>query len=788
MKFSENWLRSFVNPSLTSDELARVLTMAGIEVESIEPVASDFNHVVVAEVIAVEPHPTADRLKVCAVRTGLDDANSLQVVCGAPNVSAGVKVPCALVGANLPGLKINQAKLRGVDSFGMLCSAKELGLSDANEGLLLLPDDAPVGEDFRRYYELDDQVFTLSLTPNRADCLSVWGVAREVAAITGVESHVPGTDSTIDTIAETLPVRVIATDACPLYCGRIVKNVNAAAQVPLWLKQRLERSGIRSINAIVDITNYVLLETGQPMHAFDLAKIIGAIEVRYASSSEQIIVLNGNSIELNPAMLLIADESKPLALAGIMGGLDSGVTQVTTDIFLESAFFNPQAISGKSFQLGFSSDSAYRFERGVDFAATRHVLERATQLIQTICGGQAGPISEVKNRLPQRSAVNVRANRVKRILGIDIEPQQMSDYFKRLGFAYTVHDNEITVLPPSYRFDLTIEEDFVEELARIYGYDKIPVHFPRADMAMLPETETKRDALAIKRSLVERDYQEVINYAFVDAMWEVDFADNKTPVALKNPIASQMSVMRSTLIGGLIANLQFNLNRKQNRIRLFEIGCCFIPGHDGNCRQVEKIAGICYGDVVAEQWGDSARSIDFYDVKADVEVLLSSTDIQFEKLLHPALHPGKSAQVWKENNNIGWLGELHPSWQKKYGLQKNAVLFELDLAGLMNTSIPMAKEISKFPPVRRDIAIIVANEISVHSLQACMFAEKPAIVSDISLFDIYRGKGMENNKKSLAFRVLLQDTEKTLTDEEADKAITSLLKILSDKFNATLRG
>lgn len=789
MKFSENWLRSFVNPSLTSEELAHVLTMAGIEVESIESIASNFNQVVVAEVVTVEPHPTADRLRVCAVKTGRDDANLLQIVCGAPNVSAGVKVPCALVGANLPGLTINQAKLRGVDSFGMLCSAKELGISDdASEGLLLLPDDAPVGEDFRRYYELDDRVFTLSLTPNRADCLGVWGVAREVAAITGVELHALEVNPTVNAISETLPVHVTAADACPLYCGRILRGVNAAAQVPLWLTQRLERSGIRSINAVVDITNYVLLETGQPMHAFDLAKITGAIEVRYASSSEQITVLNGNSVELSPAMLLIADKSKPLALAGIMGSLDSGVTQATTDIFLESAFFNPQAISGKSFQLGFSSDSAYRFERGVDFAATRRALERATQLIHSICGGQPGPISEVKNRLPQRIAVKVRASKVKRMLGIAIESQQICAYFSRLGFAYTLQDSEITVLPPSYRFDLAIEEDFVEELARIYGYDKIPVQFPRIDMAMLSATETKRDALIIKQSLVARDYQEVINYAFVDAMWELDFANNETPIALKNPIASHMSVMRSTLIGGLIANLQFNLNRKQSRIRLFEVGCCFIPEHGQDYRQIEKIAGVCYGDVAAEQWGYPARPVDFYDVKSDVEVLLNNADVKFEKFSHSALHPGKSAQIWKENNAIGWMGELHPNWQKKYGLQKNAVMFELDLASLMNKSIPAAKEISKFLPVRRDIAVIVANEINAYSLLACMLAEKPAIVSDISLFDIYRGKSMENNKKSLAFRVLLQDTEKTLTDEEADRAITSLLKILSDKFAAALRG
>lgn len=788
MKFSENWLRSFVNPPLTSDELAHALTMAGIEVESIEPVASMFDKVVVAEVVSVEKHPTADRLKVCVVKAGRTNNDLLQIVCGAPNVSAGVKVPCALVGANLSGLTIKQAKLRGMDSSGMLCSAKELGISDATAGLLLLPADAPIGEDFRGYYGLDDRIFTLSLTPNRADCLGVWGVAREVAAITATDLQALAVDSAANEIDDLLPIQVTAADACPLYCGRIMRGVNLALSTPLWMVQRLERSGIRSINPIVDITNYVLLETGQPMHAFDLTRIDGGIEVRYASSKEKITVLNGNQIDLNPEMLLIADAQKPLALAGIMGGLESGVTQDTTDIFLESAFFSPHVISGKSFRLGFGSDSAYRFERGVDFGATKQALERATQLIHDICGGKAGPISEVKNQLPQRIPVKVRINRVKRILGIDITQQEIGEYFKRLGFVYTLQYDTFSVLPPSYRFDLTIEEDFIEELARIYGYDRIPIHYPRADMAMLPATETENDVVNIKRSLVARDYQEVINYAFVDASWELDFANNASPVALKNPIASQMSVMRSTLIGGLISNLQFNLNRKQTRVRLFEIGYCFIRDHDQDCRQMEKIAGLCYGDVALEQWGITSRTVDFFDIKADVEVLFGKNTVHFRKFLHPALHPGKSAQICIEDKVVGWVGELHPNWQKEYGLQKNAVMFELELLSLMTKTVPIAKEISKFPPVRRDIAIIVANDISVYSLLACMLTEKPSIVSDIALFDIYRGKGMENNKKSLAFRFLLQDTEKTLTDEEADLAVTWLINILRDKFGAILRN
>ena len=785
MKFSENWLRSFVNPPLSSDELAHALTMAGIEVESIEPVAAEFDKVVVAEVLTVEKHPEADRLKVCGVNTG---EVTLQIVCGAPNVSAGMKVPCAMIGATLPGFAIKKTKLRGMDSAGMLCSAKELGISDAADGLLLLPTDAPVGMDFRSYFGLNDHVFTLKLTPNRADCLGVLGVAREVAAITSAELTLLERQSVSEEISDKLAVQVMATEACPLYCGRIMRDVNLDAPVPLWLTQRLERSGLRSINPVVDITNYVLLETGQPMHAFDLAKISGAIRVRYAGQGEQMQLLNGNQIDLDTGMLLIADEQKPLALAGIMGGLDSGVTQGTTDIFLESAFFSPDAISGKSFQLGFSSDSAYRFERGVDFAATRDTLECASCLIQMICGGKAGPVTEIKHELPQRFPVNVRGERIKRVLGIDISEQQISDYFKRLQFEFSLDENTFTVTPPSYRFDLAIEEDFIEELARIHGYDLIPAHYPNGGMAMLPASESKYTTMDVKRSLIARDYQEVINYAFVDSDWELDLVNNSRPIALQNPIASQMNVMRSTLIGGLIANLQFNLNRKQTRVRLFETGCCFIRDDESDCKQIEKLAGLSYGDVVLEQWGVPARSVDFYDVKADVEALCKGRAIYFRKFSHPALHPGKSAQMVIEDKPIGWVGELHPRWQKKYGLQRNTVLFEIILDSLTPRLLPIVKEISKFPPVRRDIAIIVDNDVSVHSLLVALYAEKSAIVSDIALFDIYRGKGMDNSKKSLAFRVLLQDTEKTLTDEEADSAVAGIVEILKNKFSAALRN
>lgn len=788
MKFSENWLRTFVDPPYSSDELAHALTMAGLEVEAVEPVASDFDKVVVAEVLSVEAHPSADRLQVCLVNVGHEGHEPIQIVCGAPNVSVGIKVPCALIGARLSDFVIKQVKLRGETSCGMLCSAKELGLSDAADGLLLLPENAPVGEDFRDYYALDDRLFTLSLTPNRADCLGVSGVAREVAAITASKFIPISIDSITNDIDDVLDVQIAAPEACPLYCGRVVRSIDLNVATPLWVVQRLERSGLRPINAIVDVTNYLMLETGQPLHAFDLAKLTGAIQVRYAQSKERMQLLNGSQIDLTPDMLLIADASKPLALAGIMGGMDSGVTDGTIDIFLESAFFSPNTISGKSFLLGFSSDSAHRFERGVDYAATRDVLERATQLIQMICGGKVGPVTEVKHVLPQRTAVKVRTERVQRVLGVDIEQTKINEFFQRLQFDFSVVGNVFNVAPPSYRFDLEIEEDFIEEIARLHGYDCIPSNAPSADLVMLVASETSRSATQIKQTLVNRDYQEVINYAFVDAAWETAFIKNKDPISLKNPIASQMNVMRSSLIGGLIANLQFNLNRKQTRVRLFEMGCCFERGEKNECKQVEKLAGLCYGDAVVEQWGESSRDVDFYDVKADIEALFWPQVIHFVAFEHPVLHPGKSAQIRSDNKEIGWLGELHPHWQKQYDLPKNTILFELVHDALVSKFLPVIKEVSKFPPARRDIAVIVNNEVSVDSLLACMLAEKNSIISDIALFDIYRGKSMENNKKSLAFRVLLQDTNKTLTDEEADVAIAGLIKVLENKFDATLRN
>jgi phenylalanyl-tRNA synthetase beta chain len=799
MKFSEKWLRTFVNPPLSAIELADALTMAGLEVEAIEPVAPFFENVVVAEVLSVHKHPHAAHLGICQVNAGLaSDPKPLQIVCGAANVRAGIKAPCALPGAQLPGITIVPAEIRGVESAGMLCSARELGLQEDSEGVLLLPPDAPAGANFRNYYELDDVLFTLKLTPNRGDCLGLTGVAREVAAITGENLYPLAIEPVAGQINDALAINVEAPDACPLYCGRVIRNVMLNVSTPSWLVRRLERSGMRTINVVVDITNYVMLETGQPLHAFDLGSISGgltgegSIHVRDARSGEKIQLLNGENIALQPGMLVIADEFHPLALAGIMGGSESGVKPGTTDLFLESAFFSPAVIAGKSFTLGFSSDSAHRFERGVNFAATRDVMERATRLILDICGGRAGPISEIKSELPRRDPISLRVQRTRRILGIDLGEAPIAEILERLRFRFHLADGVFQVTPPPYRFDLAIEEDLIEELARIHGYNRIPGSLPNAGLDMLPDPETVRTPSQLRQILVGRDYQEVINYGFVDASWEFDLADNRAPAALKNPLSSQMSVMRSSLLGGLVANLRFNLSHKQTRVRLFEIGCCFKKAknnHSGDVYvQKEKLAGLCYGDAMAEQWGIPAREVDFYDVKADIEALFWPITIRAEPASHPLLHPGKSARICLGEKAAGYLGELHPRWQKNFDMPKSPVLFELDLDVLIARPLPQAAEISKYPPIRRDIAVVVAENIEVQMMLDAMQAEKSSIVSEVSLFDVYRGKGVEHSKKSLAFRILLQDTEKTLTDAEADQEVATLRNILKEQFDATLRS
>ena len=758
--------------------------MGGIEVENIEPAAPPFSRVVVGEVLSVAKHPGADRLSVCEVNVGVAP---LTIVCGAPNVRVGMKVPTALVGAKLPGLDIKKAKVRGVESHGMLCSARELGLSEEADGLLALPTTLSVGIDVREALELDDALLTTKPTPNRGDCLSILGMAREVAAVTGARLNFAEPRPVTPAISDRLAVTLDAPAACPHYCGRLVRGVDALAASPLWLVQRLARSGIRSISAIVDITNYVMLELGQPLHAFDAAKLEGGIRVRHAKAGEQLTLLNGESRKLEPDFLVIADESKAIALAGIMGGLETAVHAETRDIFLESAFFDPDVIAGKTRSLGFGSDSAYRFERGVDFEGAVRALERATQLVIEICGGNAGPVVRARDKLPRREPVRLRLSRAARLLGIALTAAQVDAILRRLGCEFTRSEDDFRVTPPSYRFDIAIEEDLVEEVARIHGYDKIPAATPAALTGMLAVREGGRDAGVVRRLLAARDYQEIVTYSFVDRQWEAHFCGAAAPVALKNPIASQMSVMRSSLIGGLVDCARFNFSHKQTRVRVFEVGRCFTSDGGEPYGQPMRIGGIAAGPALHEQWGSASRQVDFYDVKADVESLLAPRRADFKGEIHAALHPGKSARIYCNDVAIGWLGELHPRWQQKYDLPAASVVFELDLNAVLGGGVPTYQEISRFPLVRRDLSVVVDEDLSYQAVREALGTHQSPIVAEISLFDVYRGQGVEKGKKSLAFRVLLQDTQKTLTEAEVDSAISNLIQILEKQFNAKLR-
>ncbi len=775
MQFSESWLRTLVNPSLSSEELAHLLTMAGLEVEDLSPVAPPFDKVVVGQVLSTDKHPDADKLNVLTVDVG--HGAPLSIVCGAANVSVGMKAPCALVGAKLPGLEIKEAKVRSVVSFGMMCSAKELGLAEDSSGLMELDAGAVVGQNIREHLDLDDHLLTLKLTPNRSDCLSLCGIAREVAALTGAPLQLlpPITFTLME--AHVVKVKVAEQAACPRYAGRVIAGANALAATPPWMTQRLERCGLRSVSAIVDVTNYVLLELGQPLHAFDLAKLHGNIEVRFARAGEKLQVLNLQTVELQSDMLVIADDQAPVALAGVMGGAASAVDDATTDIFLESAFFAPSVIVGKSRRLGVASDSAYRFERGVDFSATVAALDRATQLILDICGGQAGTVTEVCGELPLRLPVKLRAQRVQRVLGVQMEAGEIAQILSRLGFVFERKGDVFLVTPPSYRFDIAIEEDLIEELARVYGYERILSNPPQASMTMLAQSETLRPLSRVHQALVLRDYQEVINYAFVAADWERNLCGNVQPVALKNPIASQLAVMRSSLLGGLLGSLITNLARRQSRVRLFESGACFAAAKDGY-EEHERVAGLCYGTALPEQWGAAARNVDFYDVKGDVEALFPPCALRFVAEPHPASHPGRSARIYADGQPVGWIGELHPQWQQHYELPQSAAWFEVELVALTQIVAPHAGEISRFPPVRRDIAVVVDEGITVQALLDAMQNEKAPYVTELALFDLYRGKVVEDGKKSLAFRVLLQDTQKTLTEIEIDRSVACLVAVL----------
>ncbi len=792
MQFSESWLRSLCNPALSNEELCHLLTMAGLEVEENEPVAPEFAGVVVAHVLSVEKHPDADKLKLCSVDVG--EAVPLQIVCGAPNVAAGMKVPCARVGAKLPGIEIKKAKVRGVDSQGMLCSARELGLSEDHAGLLPLAADAVVGEDIRKHLDLDDRKITIKLTPNRADCLSLLGVARELSALTGVALSVPEILPVAAMIDDKRVIQLDAPASCSRYCGRIIRGVNANVPTPEWMKRRIERSGIRSISFLVDVTNYVMLEIGQPLHAFDDAELAGAIHVRLPTPGEKLQLLNEQTVTPTADTALIADDEKPLAMAGVMGGEHSGISDATRDLFLESAFFPPVAIAGKARALGFSSDASHRYERGVDFELQRRAIERATQLILDNCGGQPGPIVEAvaPDHLPQRRPVTLRTARATRVLGIALPDERIEVMLKSLGLQVERVAEGFRVTPPSFRFDIEIEEDLIEEIARIHGYDNIPSLPPVARMAMMPASESKKSAMALRRQVAVRDYHEVVTYSFVDAAWEADFAANGSPIVLANPIASQMSVMRSTLIGGLVGALAANRKRQIERVRVFEIGRCFRreagAGPVDGFAQPLRLGGLAAGPAQPEQWGTATRRVDFYDVKADVEALFAPRRLEFSKAAHPALHPGRCAELRLDGAAVGVIGELHPRWVQKYQLGTAPVLFEIELPALLATPFPAYVEVSRFPAVVRDLALVVPQSQALAPLLAGLKASAPDIVRDVALFDVYQGKGLAESEKSLAFRIVMQDTQRTLEDAEVDAVIADLLAVAGRDFGASLRG
>jgi phenylalanyl-tRNA synthetase beta chain len=784
MNILESWLRSFCNPRISGQALADRLTMAGVEVEGYQPVGGQFTGaVVVAEVLAVDKHPNADKLTVCRVKAGKE---TVQVVCGAPNVRVGMKAPLAKVGVK---------SVRGVESHGMLASARELGLSDDHSGLLELPASAKPGADARKLLELDDHVLTLKLTPNRADCLSVLGVAREVSALTGTKLEQPKIKSIPAKNKALHPVRISAPEGCGRFAGRVILGVDPSAETPLWMRRRLERSGQRPISALVDVTNYVMLELGRPLHVYDLDKLRGPIDVRWGRKGEKVLLLNEQQVEVDASVLCITDDSGVIGLGGIMGGESTKADAGTRNVFLESAFFHPAAIQGRSRRYNFSSDASHRFERGVDFANNVEGIERATRLILDICGGEPGPTVDKVARLPKRKPVRLRAARAQKVIGIALAAKEIGSVFKRLGFAFSLKGEVFTVTPPSYRFDIEIEEDLIEEVARLHGFERIAAHPPRTAAVMRPAAEGRRSLHALRESLAAREYREVINFSFVEPQWENDFAGEANPVRLLNPIASQQSVMRTSLIGSLVEVIRKNHFRKVPRIRIFELGRVFLrdpAALDGplsvrGVRQPMRIAAAACGPALAGEWDAPERAVDYFDLKGDLEALCAPLALRFEPAPHPAFHPGRSARVWVGDSAAGWLGELHPRWSRKYELPQPPVLFELDAEPLLALPTPRPRVPSRFPPVVRDISLDFPQDTPVQAVLDALQAEKSPIVREVGLFSLYRGSGLPPDRKSLAFRVVMQDTERTLTDAEADAARDTLVALLGKKFSAKLR-
>ena len=817
MQFSESWLRQFVNPAIDSKALGHAMTMAGLEVEEQRSVAPPFSKVVVAEIISAEQHPDADRLRVCRVNAGSGFEN-LQIVCGAPNARAGIKIPCALVGAELSPaeeggkpFQIKVGKLRGVESNGMLCSGRELGLGDDHAGILELPADAPLGQNVREYLKLDDQIYTIKLTPNKADCLSIIGLAREVAAITGAALCIPKGKTLTTNINDRLPVQIEAPELCGRFAGRVIKGVNVKAKTPEWIVQRLAHAGQRSISPLVDLSNYVMLEMGQPNHVFDLDRIQGGLVVRWGKPGESLKLLNEQTVEPAPdssaAALkvgVVADASGPISLAGIMGGESTAVSDTTQNIYVEAAFWWPVAIAGRARRFNFTTDAGHRFERGVDPQGTIAALEYLSELIVQVCGGQLGPIDDQIKQLPERKPLMMRLARAEKVIGIPLTVAIVKDLFERLGLEFSVsgeHQHAVfTVKPPSYRFDLEIEEDLIEEVARLYGFENIPDHPPKAELKMSAPPEAMRSVHTIRHRLAGEGYQEVVNFGFIDSQTESQMGQAH-PIAVLNPIASQFGVMRSNLWGGLLHNLRSNLNRGANRARLFEIGRIFQrdpnamdqPGVVAGFIQNKELGGLAYGFANPEQWADSNQLVDFFDVKGDLQRALNPLQIhtKMSATPHPALHRGRSAEIYLANTAIGWIGELHPALQQTYELANAPVLFEIHWDAITQIGLPVPSEISKFPAVQRDIAVVVKQSVPAQSLIETMLAKKQPYLIKIELFDEFRPQkestSMASDEKSLAFRLTLVNDQETLQDAQVEAVVHALLSALQKDCAARLR-
>ncbi|GAB3480319.1 phenylalanine--tRNA ligase subunit beta [Polaromonas eurypsychrophila] len=808
MQFPESWLREFCNPPLSTEALAETLTMAGLEVEELKPVAPPFTKIVVGEIREAVQHPDADRLRVCQVDVG--QGTLLNIVCGAPNARVGIKVPCALVGAELPPgedgkpFLIKVGKLRGVESQGMLCSARELKLSEDHGGLLELATDARVGQDIRAHLNLDDTLFTLKLTPNLAHCLSVYGVAREVAALTGAPLKAPAFPPVAVSGADKLPVTISAPDLCGRFSGRIVRKVNTQAITPAWMVDRLARCGQRSVTALVDISNYVMFELGRPSHIFDLDKIHGGLDVRWGKSGESLKLLNGSTVTVDEKVGVIADGSQVESLAGIMGGDATAVSDTTESIYVEAAFWWPKAIAGRSRRYNFSTDAGHRFERGVDPGQTVEHIERITQLILDICGTPdtvCGPIDDVRVSMPEAAPVTLRVARAVKVIGMPLTQAQCADALRRLGLPVTEGEGTLRVTPPSYRFDLQIEEDLIEEVVRMIGYQQLPATPPLAPITAHVRTEAQRSGFAVRRALAGLGYQETINFSFVEERWEHELAGNPHPIKLLNPIASQMSVMRSSLLGSLLQVLKFNIDRKAGRVNVFELGRVFlrdpaslntdttVAGFD----QPMRVAGLAYGPREGLQWSLSDKGVDFFDVKGDVQALLSPLPAVFMPGSHPAMHPGRCASVAVNGHAIGFVGELHPQWRQGYELAQAPIIFELDLNALLQRPVPKFQAVSKLHPIERDIAVIVAEGVTHAALMAGIHAaDTQGLLKSATLFDVYKPQHgntvMQLGEKSLAVRLVLGSDDATLTDEQIEAVTQAVLTSLQVRLQARLRA